>query len=233
MVPEMIFARLSSSMPISTACQLPSSMRISTNMPTEMKKTARNTSRKGMMSAMTWCDESDSARARPARKAPRASDRPACAVTQAVPKTRAMMVKRNSSGERVWRMPRNRGLSRCLTNRNRPPRISADLTIAQMEKAPDCEPRSGKATRNRITQMSWKSRMPREIRPCAESISPRSNSNLRTIAVDDRAIAMPSTAAETGGSPSSQVPQATASIVVMICTLPADNNRFLSLEMRL
>ena len=46
-------------------------------MPTEMKKRLMNASRNGMMSLSAWWLYSDSEMARPAMKAPSASDRPA------------------------------------------------------------------------------------------------------------------------------------------------------------
>ena len=67
------------------------------SIPTDMKKRLMNASLNGIMSPMTWWLYSDSEIARPAMKAPRARERPACAVSQAVPNPTKMMVSMNSS----------------------------------------------------------------------------------------------------------------------------------------
>jgi len=74
-----------------------SSMAGSRSMPIERKKMLMKASRNGMMSPSTCWLYSDSEMARPAMNAPRASDSPASAVSQAVPKPMKMMVRRNSS----------------------------------------------------------------------------------------------------------------------------------------
>ena len=66
-------------------------------MPTVMKNRPSSTSWKGRMSVSTWCLYSVSATSMPATKAPSASDRPACSVSQARPSVTSSRLSMNSS----------------------------------------------------------------------------------------------------------------------------------------
>ncbi len=78
----------------------------------ERKKRLMKASRNGMISPRTCWQYSDSEIARPAINAPSASDKPALAVNQAVPKPMKMMVRINSSRLRaLTTMPSSHGMA--------------------------------------------------------------------------------------------------------------------------
>jgi hypothetical protein len=66
-------------------------------MPMVMKNRPSSTSWKGRMSVSTWCLYSVSEISMPATKAPSASDRPACSVSQARPSVTSSRFSTNSS----------------------------------------------------------------------------------------------------------------------------------------
>ena len=79
--------------------QLSASPAIFSWVPTVTKNSPSSTSRKGRTSVSIWWRYSVSASITPARKAPSASDRPICWVSQAAASDSSRMVRVNSSME--------------------------------------------------------------------------------------------------------------------------------------
>ena len=71
------------------------------SIPMETKKKLANTSRNGNMLLMAWWLYSDSEMIRPARKAPKPSESPAMALTQAMERQITTTLNKKSSGMRV------------------------------------------------------------------------------------------------------------------------------------
>ncbi len=86
------------------------------SIPIETKKTALKTSRKDVISARAWWPYSDSESTSPARKAPRAAERPAQEVASAEPSTRKRTATTKISFCRVpARAPMKRGITKRAT----------------------------------------------------------------------------------------------------------------------
>ena len=167
-------------------------------MPMVMKNRPSSTSWKGRMSVSTWCLYSVSATSMPATKAPSASDRPKCSVSQARPSVTSSRLRMKSSSllrratsvshQRIARWPPTSStVSSAAALR------MAQPTSVASSSAP--EPSAGISTSSGTTARSWNSSTPMTRRPCSDSSSSRSASSLATMAVDDIAIAPPSTTA--------------------------------------
>ena len=104
----------------------------SSSMPTEMKKMLENTSLKGMMLSSVLRLYSDSAIMRPARNAPRASERPSHEVMSATARHRPRVVMSMSSRLRVLTTLNMSRWSRYLPKRRMPPMTSTPLPTAKI-----------------------------------------------------------------------------------------------------
>ena len=167
-------------------------------MPIVMKNSPSNTSWNGRMSVSTWCLNSVSAINMPATKAPSASDRPKCSVSQARPSVTSSRFSTNSSSlrrratsvshQRITFWPPTS--SRVSTENAFNPAQASDAAMS----AP-LELSAGISTSSGTTARSWNSSAPITRRPCPLSSSSRSAISLTTIAVLLIAIAPPSTSA--------------------------------------
>ncbi len=163
-----------------------------------MKNSPSSTSWKGRMSVSTWCLYSVSATSIPATKAPSASDSPACSVSQARPSVISSRLSTNSSS--LLRRATSVSHQRITFWPPTSSKVSsaAALSKARPSDAASCGPvlpSAGISTSSGTTARSWNSSTPITRRPCSLSSSSRSASSLTTIAVDDIAIALPSTSA--------------------------------------
>jgi len=159
---------------------------VSSSMPTDTKKKLVNTSRRGMMFPSACRPYSDSEMMSPARNAPRASDKPAVAVSQATLRQTAITASRNTSRLRV-RATRcsSRGTAQRAARTATammPTPLARRRAIAPMPPAWLADS-SGATSIMGTAMMSWKIRMPRIIRPWGVSTSARSCISFRTTAV--------------------------------------------------
>ena len=143
----------------------------------EMKNIPLNTARKGRTSDSACKPYSDSEMTRPAMKAPMAMEKPAQAVTTAVPIQKKATHKVNRSRSRnttirssvrrtMNRPPIMRAVMIATPRRNWPP-------ISLMPAVPS-PANTGNTKMTGNTNRSWKSRMEITERPCAVSSSARS-----------------------------------------------------------
>ena len=163
----------------------------------------------------------------PARKAPRASDRPKKLVIHAADSDTSNAVNVNSSVEwaaaTVWNSGR---ISQC-PSASMPATAITALAIASrigMATPPSPPlPRIGISTRNGTTAMSWNSSTAKASRPCGECISSCSMSCLTTMAVDDSARMPPITSAPCHGTPLNQAMLPAAITDSNTCVPPSPN----------
>lgn len=162
----------------------------------------------------------------PARKAPIGNDSPALYAIKAAPKTSRSVPSRNSSGERVRAThatyrKRTRRASKAMTRKRataRPARNPAARGAPVRPLRASTRMRNGKAAR------SWKSSTPSARRPCWVFSSCWSESCFAAIAVDDIAIAPPTTApASQSKPPTRQAATAASRVVATTCKPPIPN----------
>ncbi len=172
-------------------------------MPTEMKKKPSSRPSNGSISACNSWRYSLPDSSTPARKAPSDMDSPAALASAAAPTTvsRARVV--NISGVRAPPMARNAGRMR-----NRPPIRMA--TIAPPPRATSSQgtwsgtsapPSSGTRATSGIKARSWNSSTAKASRPAGVPSRSRSASIGSTMAVEDMARPVPSTAAPAHAMP--------------------------------
>src|SRR3970040_495710 len=159
----------------------------------------------------------------PARNAPRARERPICAVAQAVPRQMRMIEMIKTSGLLSFTTSK-----RILGTRKRERtkiRVTVKKTFLSTQRMTagleaSLPLRSGVRSIRGTTQRSWKRRIPTVKRPCGESISPRSIRILSTMAVLDRARRNPKKTACSPGRPRTHAPAEMSRMVPTPWRLP-------------
>mmetsp|Transcript_11596 Transcript_11596/g.48751 ORF Transcript_11596/g.48751 Transcript_11596/m.48751 type:complete len:284 (-) Transcript_11596:774-1625(-) len=212
----------------------------SIDMPTDMKKRPSRMPRYGWMSASTWRWYSVSATRRPARKAPRAIDRPAVCVATDVPSATSSV----TDAKRSWLPSSAMRLYTGLSS-TRPAATMATMEITALMAAntsaramvaselPESEgASSGMSMSSTTTARSCSSSTENAALPCLLWLSPRSLSTCSTTAVDDSASAPPMTMpAWVVRPPTNTHTAAMAALVTTTCDSPRPKTN-LRIELR-
>src|SRR5476651_1696557 len=163
----------------------------------------------------------------PARKAPRAGERPSKCVSQAVSKTITSANSTNSSAE--WDAATSwnrRGSNQRLAN-SKPTNNSTVLPSvsgsAQYQACSLLPANTGTNVSSNTATTSWNSNTPIAFWPWLLKISPRLVSSLLTIAVDDNASPAPSNSAVVGDRPNSASKPPSSNPQHSTCRLPKPN----------
>lgn len=197
-------------------------------MPILMKNTPSMRSRKGRISASTWCRKCVSPSSMPAMKAPRVSDRPAAMDRPAAASASDSTVSMNSSSEWVsatqCRMRGNslRPSTASVTNTSR---ASSRVMPSRVPREPPSFSSSGSSTRKGTAAMSWNSSTAVAAWPCTVRSSPCSPSCLSAMAVEDMAKAPPRITAKAGDTPARMKPPANTAVVSTIWLPPSPSTR--------
>ena len=162
----------------------------------------------------------------PARKAPSASDRPASSLSHASPRVMSSTLSMNSSPER----PRATSVNHARIKRWPYTSTSASITAAlapaiasvQNSASPGCDS-AGIRISSGTTAMSWNNSTPMVSRPCLDSSSSRSASNLERIAVEDIARMLPSAKPANSPQPSAHAIAVANAIEPNTCAAPSPN----------
>ena len=217
----------STAVPVSTQSQMPGSAIGSISMPTPTKKSPSSTSRNGRMVASTWCLNSVSPSIMPARKAPKAIDRPSMLVAQPALNDTSSTVSVNSSAERCPATKWNSGRSSQRPPYSTTTKASTALASASaMSPSTVVNPAAAPNTGIRISKgtavTSWNTDIATPRRPCRLFSSPCAISWLLMTVVDDCAKTAPITKALAAGRPSTnQASSPTTSVVNPTCAVPS------------
>src|SRR3990170_3908848 len=172
-----------------------------------------------MISATMWWLYSDSETMRPARNAPRASDKPRLYVIQAVPRQRSTTRRKNISRflSRITWWRRKGTIFRAEKNTTTSPRIAMPRVFnterGVTAPAMPAWPMIGSKSIMGTTAMSWNRRMPVASLPCAVSSSALSEYILSTMAVLLRDARKPKNTAWGRGEWNASATPVTAAIV--------------------
>ena len=175
------------------------------------------------MRSSTWWLSSASAITRPAKKAPKAIDNPAQAVTSAVPSASVTIARTKRSGApaRATRV-NTQGTARAPIT-SVPTRMAIAFNSARPSDAtsPSVGPlNAGSTTIIGTTLRSCTIRIPSAMRPWGAASSPRSLSRRMTTTVLDRATRAPKKTTARPLSPMSTARPAPTAMLATICTRP-------------
>mmetsp|Transcript_31950 Transcript_31950/g.71955 ORF Transcript_31950/g.71955 Transcript_31950/m.71955 type:complete len:412 (-) Transcript_31950:496-1731(-) len=194
--------------------------------PTVMKKSPKSKPRKGTMSDSIWYRYLVSERRTPARKAPRVLLSPRPSVSTDMPTT----VSRISDKKASWDLDLETK-KKIRSSTNLPMRPMALRAMTLLIKAarralpiPASLPaRRGIPTSNGTTARSWKSKMPKEARPCLVAISSLSLRICRAKAELERASPAPITTRAAGEIPgkNTSLKMAVTAVHNTICAAPS------------
>mmetsp|Transcript_5667 Transcript_5667/g.15870 ORF Transcript_5667/g.15870 Transcript_5667/m.15870 type:complete len:576 (-) Transcript_5667:1185-2912(-) len=200
------------------------------SIPTVMKNSPSRRPRYGAMSLSTCRANSVSARSSPARKAPRAIDRPATCVRREVPTQVSRVVAAKISAFENAAIFLNSGRRRARPAEMMIAMHTTALTAAIPRAVPisamlTCPPpglgaSSGISIRRATTAKSCSSSTEKVARPCRLPLSPRSCSTCRATAVEERAMAPPRMTAAEPPSPSNMATPAIAAVLTRNWALP-------------
>ena len=194
--------------------------RTSMSMPTETKKRLASRSRSGRTSAWIWWLNSPSARIRPPRNAPAASDNPPAAASTAVPTLASSTDSRNASREIAEAIRRTHGSRKRPISSTPPPTRASRTSAAGALSSLACSaPKSvGAIASTAMTTRSCSSRMPIVSRPCGAWAWLRAASSLSTTAVLDSVMNNPITPARVIVPPAvNRITAAATSTVMPTC----------------
>ncbi len=189
--------------------------------PMNTKNTVANSSRNGTISPSTLAARSDSARARPATKAPSATDTPTSWASAAVPIATTATATMNSSRDPRWAIrPSSAGS-------NREPITSTAATkpraMALDRMAPTNGSSAGAATAESSTTSTTVSRsctidQDRAIRPCSVASRARSPATLASTTLEQTLTEAPMNSASMNGIPSSTLVPMPSAMVIATCS---------------
>ena len=196
-------------------------------MPTAMKNRPSSRPLNGSMSVSSSRRYSLSASSTPARKAPRAIDKPTNTISQAIPTTSSSEAAVKISGVLLLAIQRNSGRSS-----SRPPSTMAPTTPTILPTSsascvglcsackPAAAPSSGSSARIGMAATSWNSRIENPAWPLWVRIRLRSCSVCSAMAVDDSASPSAPTRLVRQGRPTSQAAPNSGSAHSSIWALP-------------
>ena len=179
----------------------------SSRIPIETKKNVLNSSRRGTISPSTLSARSESARARPATKAPSATLTPSALAAKAVPMaTTATPMTKSSRDRRPAISASSRGRSRdpaTINSATNPMAMAPRMTRPPMPSSSRL-PSAERATTSTTVTRSWTIETPSAVRPYEVVCSVRSPATLTSTTVEQTATAPPMNSASISGQPSAR-----------------------------